>query len=218
MCLYSPFSSLFFIWFSVAPHSHWAGSNPSLLGRNGGEELQLSFVGARLFLSGIPMLGKRMKGLGICSTWICLCPHLPFPMCWCGTISMGFGNWSQGTSDASRCPVCWKLRNVIFSSLFLVFLKWKLSWESSNACFQVRAWQKQQILVSPRHSLTLLICSHLISKAVLNLAKAALGVLQGEKHCCCRNQSWWMTVHHFPGTLLQSSTGNIAGMWNRSPE
>lgn len=121
MCLCSPFSSGFFICSSVAPQSHWAVSNPSLLGRSGGEELQLPFVGARLSPSGIPVLGKQMKGPGMCSTSMCLRPHLPFPTCWRGTVSMGFGNKSQCTSDMSGCPVYWKLRNALFFSLLCSF-------------------------------------------------------------------------------------------------
>jgi len=45
-----------------------------------------------------------------------------------------------------------------------------------------------------------------MSRAVLNLAKAGLGELQGE------NQSWWAKVHHFSGTLPHCSAGNVAWM------
>lgn len=123
------------------------------------------------------------------------------------------GLWKLESGDkwCKQMPSMLKAKEGNFFIIIFVFLKWKLGWESSNACFQVRAWQKWQILVSPRHSLTLLICSHLISKAVLNLAKAALGVLQGEKHCCCRNQSWWMTVHHFPAHFSIAALGTLLG-------
>lgn len=92
---------------------------------------------------------------------------------------------SWGTSDVSRCPVRWKLRTTFWGCFFffisIFIFCYKLGWESSNACFQFRAWQKHQSLFSPKHRSTFLICSHLISKTVLHLAKSGLGELRGKK-------------------------------------
>lgn len=88
---------------------------------------------------------------------------------------------SQGTSDVISMLKAKKCFFWCFFSIIIFIFCCKMGWESSNTCFQFRAWQKHQRLFSSKHSLALLICSHPISKAVLHLAKAGLGELWGKK-------------------------------------
>lgn len=102
------------------------------VGREWGAGVAVAFCRSMaILIRNLHANGKQMKALGTCFTWIRLCPHLPCPMCWCSTISAGFGKWSQGTSDVNRCLVCWTIRNVFFSLLFSFF--WNERWVGNPA-------------------------------------------------------------------------------------